>query len=285
MSIPIFIKLLLTTKLQRIAIAFAGYFGLMWLFIEPAGLFLPQWFNWGWTGYAWLVVASLVLAVVTNLPRVSISRSLHSPDCTIEIKVGDLFDQTENLVIGLNDVFDTEPGEIIKTTSVQGQFLSRIYGGERARLDADIEAALKPMKEQCRADLGKQRGKQFRYPIGTTIVLGIEGRRYFLCAYGHMRNDLSVKSSVDDIWRSLSSLWQQVRLRGHGRSISIPIIGSELARTNLPRMFLAKLIILSFLAASKEAFVAERMTLVVYSQDLDKVDLSLLEEFLESTRF
>jgi len=285
MNVAIFAKLLVTTKLKAIGVAFAGYFGLLWLFIEPLGLFLPQWFDWGWTGYVWLVSLSLIIAVATNFPRTMISRTLSSPDCVVEIKVGDLFKQPENLVIGLNDVFDTEPGEIIKITSVQNQFLIQVYGGDQARLDADIEAALEPIKGQRQADPDKHKGKNWRYPIGTTIVLGTEGRRYFLSAYGFMGNDLSVKSTVDDIWEALSCLWRQVRLRGHGRSISIPIIGSELARTGLPRMFLAKLIIISFIAASKERFVANQLTLLICPKDLDKVDLPELEDFLASTLF
>ncbi len=48
MSPSLFFKLLLASNLKRIAIAFVSIFGLIWLFIEPGGLFLPQWFAWGW---------------------------------------------------------------------------------------------------------------------------------------------------------------------------------------------------------------------------------------------
>lgn len=278
-----FFKLLQSVNYRRVFATFVGMFGGIWLFIEPAGLFFPERVNWGWRGYVGLVCASMVVAIAKNIPRTSLSRSFSSPDYTIEIKVGNLFDQPEHLVIGLNDVFDTELGEIIKQSSVQGQFLDRIYSGDRARLDFEIDAALQPLQDKAQEDLDKKRGKRWRYPIGTTLVLGVEGRRFFLSAYGRMGNDLRVKSTVDYIWLSLTKLWQQVRLRGHGKGVSIPVIGSDLARTGLSRMALAKLIMLSFAIAAKEGFVANRLTIMIRPEDISSVDLAELQDFLYST--
>lgn len=285
MTIPLFLNLLFSTNLRKIGLAFVSIFGLIWLFIEPGGLFLPQWFEWGWPGYIGLVAISLIVALVLNIPRRSISHSLSSPDTLIEIKVGDLFKEPAHLVIGTNDVFDTELGEVIRSSSVQGQFLTQVYSGDQARLDSDIDAALEPLKNKRRGDPVKKKGKIWRYPIGTTLVLGTSDRRYFLPAYGFMGNDLRVKSTADDIWTSLSNLWEQVRLKGHGLEVAIPVIGSDLARTNLPRMALIKLIIISFIAASKKDFVAKKLTVIVHPKDLHTVDFSALEDFLETTCF
>ncbi|MDZ4721807.1 MAG: DUF6430 domain-containing protein [Roseiflexaceae bacterium] len=283
MSTSFFFMLLKPTNLWRIATTFVGVFGLLWLFVEPAGLFFPDQIKWGWSGYITLVCLSVIAAIAKNLPHRSISRSLSSSDAIIEIKIGDLFDQTEHLVIGANDVFDTELGDVIRATSVQGQFLSRIYHGDQGRLDADIEAALEEYKAQRVEEKEKKRGKIWRYPIGTTVSLGAGGRRFFLPAYGRMGNDLSVKSTADDIWLSLSNLWQQIRLKGHGLGVAIPIVGSDLARTNLPRMTLCKLIVLSFVAASKEKFVTKKLTIMVYPDDIDSIDFAELEDFLNTT--
>jgi hypothetical protein len=43
MSPSLFFKLLVAGGLKRIAGAFVAIFGLIWLFIEPAGLFVPEW--------------------------------------------------------------------------------------------------------------------------------------------------------------------------------------------------------------------------------------------------
>lgn len=280
-----FFKLLTSIKLKRLGVTFAGIFGLIWLFLEPGGLFLPEWFNWGWWGYGGLVSLSLLIALALNFPRLSVSRSLSSPNTTIEIKIGDLFNEPGHLVIGTNDVFDTELGEVIKPSSVQGQLLTQVYQSDQRRLDDEIDIALEPLKANKKREPNKKKGKIWRYPIGTTLVLGSPDRRFFLNAYGCMGNDLRVKSTADDIWHSLSSLWEQVRLKGHGLEVAIPVIGSDLARTNLPRMTLTKLIVLSFIAASKKDFVTKKLTVVIYPKDLDSVDLYALEDFLESTCF
>lgn len=112
--------------------------------------------------------------------------ALSSPDSVIEIKIGDLFDEPEHLVIGANDVFDTErAGEVIQSPA-QGQFLTRIYNNDQARLDTDIDAALAPLHQQRTHAPAKIKGKTWRYPVGTALVLGAGDRRYFLSAYGFM---------------------------------------------------------------------------------------------------
>lgn len=284
-DIAVFFKLLTSIKANRIRVTFASVFGIIWLFLEPAGLFLPEWLNWGWWGYIGLSSFSFLCAIALNIPRKLICRSLSSPDSTIEIKVGDLFDEPGHLVIGTNDVFDTELGEVIKASSVQGQFLTKIYCGDQRLLDAEIDAALDAYIADKKRELNKRKGKVWRYPLGTTLVLGFLEKRFFLNAYGYMGSDLRVQSTADDIWNSLSRLWEQVRLKGHGGEVSIPVIGSDLARTNLPRMTLTKLIVISFIAASKKDFVTKKLTVVIHPKDLDSVDLYALEDFLDSTCF
>lgn len=284
-NIAMFFKLLTSIKLKKLGATSVSIFGVIWLFLEPAGLLLPEWFKWGWWGYGGLIFLSLLIAIALNFPRFSVFRSLSSPNATIEIKIGDLFDEPGHLVIGTNDVFDTELGEVIKPSSVQGQFLTGVYHGDQKRLDAEIDIALEPFKADKKREPNKKKGKFWRYPIGTTLVLGSPDRRFFLNAYGFIGNDLKVKATADDIWYSLSCLWEKVRLKGHGLEVTIPIIGSDLARTNLPRMTLMKLIVISFIAASKKDFVTKKLTVVIHPKDLDSVDLYALEDFLDSTCF
>lgn len=281
----IYFKILKKVGFKRLRDSFISNFGLFWLFIEPGALFFPDKLNFGWIGYLWLAVIAMVFAFIQRFPRISVCKALSSPDSEIEIKIGDLFEQQGHLVIGLNDVFDTELGEIIKPSSVQGQFLTKIYSSDRLKLDADIENALQVYNYPRNEEVNKKLGKTWRYPIGTTITLGSHDNRYFLTAYGYMSNDMTVQSNSDYIWQSLSKLWQEVRLKGHSIDVSIPIIGADLARTGLPRMALAKLIITSFIVASKEKFITRKLTVMIYPKDIESVDFYELEEFLSSACF
>jgi hypothetical protein len=285
MGLNIYYKLIFKVGLKRIADSFISNFGLLWLLLEPGALFFPEKINFGWVGYFGLAGISLVLAMIQNFPRTSTSRPLSSPDSEIEIKIGDIFNEKSHLVIGFNDVFDTELGEIIRPSSVQGQFLTKIYNSDLTQLDRDIQSELR-VYEQSRIDeSNKLRGKTWRYPIGTTITLGNHDQRYFLTAYGFMNNDLTVSSNSDHILTSLSRLWKEVRFRGHGMTVAIPIIGADLARTGLPRMALAKLIITSFIIASKEKYVTRKLTIMIFPADLDSIDFYELKDFLSTACF
>ncbi len=284
-DISIRLTLLRMVGFWRLAESFLLIFGVLWLAMEPAGLFFPDDFHFGWWGYGCLVGGSLVGAITWRWPRRSISADLSAPDTTIEVKVGDLFDEPGHLVIGTNDVFDTELGEVIKPASVQGQFLSRFYEGDSAKLDAEVGAALAGQDHLKEEDHHKPVGKQWRYPVGTCITLGTVGRRFFLTAYGRMGSDLKCSSDADTIWLSLSCLWQEVRRKGQGMEVATPILGSDLARTGLPRTALLKMIVLSFVVASKREPVTKKLTIMVHPRDLDRVNLYDLEDFLRSACF
>ena len=285
MDLQIYLQILITVGLKRLGISFISIFGFLWLLTEPLGLFFPNTLSFGWNGYLILILVSLTSAIFWRFPRRTVSKQLPSPNSIVEIKIGDIFEEKGHLVIGFNDVFDTELGEIIAHSSLQSQFLSRIYNNDRLKLDADIERALEVYEAQRKEELGKKRGKQWRYPIGTTIPLGTSDKRYFLTAYGYMSNDLKIQSNANYIWLSLSYLWEQIRLKGHGMQVSIPIIGSTLARTNLPRATLVKLIITSFVIASKQEFITQKLTLMIHPKDMEFIKMYDLEDFLETALF
>ena len=285
MNISTRFKILATVGFTRIAGTFLMIFGGGWLLLEPAGLFFPNKLELGWRGYVYLVLFSLLGTIVTRWPRPVIATKLSSPDSLIELKIGDLFAEPANLVIGTNDVFDTELGDVIKPLSVQGQFLTRVYQNDRAKLDADIETALGVLQCPKTEDLDKKIGKRIRYPVGTTIALGSVEQRYFLAAYGRMGNDLKCESDADALWLALSNLWEEVRLKGQSMPIAMPIVGSDLARTNLPRMTLIRLILLSFVVASKNGYVSEKLTVVIHPKDLSTLNYYSLQDCLMSACF
>jgi hypothetical protein len=93
-----------------------------------------------------------------------------------------------------------------------------------------------------------------------TITLSSYEKRYFLTAYGYMRNDLTVKSNSYYISTLLDKLWQEVRLKCHRIDVVIEIIGSDLARSVQSRMQLSKLIITLFILVSKREFITRKLT-------------------------
>ncbi|OPG10364.1 hypothetical protein B1R27_03205 [Streptomyces sp. GKU 895] len=242
------------------------------------------------TNGAWLliasVVASAVFAILKAAPGDHADHVIPHPNVKISVSRGDLLAQNSHLVIGFTDTFDTDTTEsiVISPESVQGQFQTRFYLNRLEDLDSDLSRALEhqAVARHEPRDV-KSRGKLDRYPVGTVATLNLSGKRIFCVAYGRMGNDYIVRSGVDDLWISLSRTWEAVRHHGNLQSVAIPVIGSEMARvTALSRESLLKMIILSFVAHSRERVVAKKLHVVIHPRDFGDFDMLEIQSFLRS---
>ncbi|MET7440818.1 macro domain-containing protein [Streptomyces sp. NPDC004082] len=239
-----------------------------------------------WPALLGIVVLATIGGVLRSWPRSTVSREFTGPGFTVTVQVGDLFDRESHLVVGFNDVFDTDTSDerLIVRRSVQGQFLHRVYAGDLARLDGDLATALRevgPVGLEERS--AKRAGKLVRYPVGTVAVLDGQGRRFFCAAYGRMGADLVISSGADQLWHTLWRLWTAVHLHGQREAVAMPVIGAGLARIDsMDHKALLKLILLSFVTRSRESVVCKSLTVVVHPGDYDKVDMLELGMFLRS---
>ncbi|MGW6731625.1 macro domain-containing protein [Streptomyces sp. NPDC055013] len=239
-------------------------------------------------GVTFLSLAGVALAggILRAWPRSSVSHEFVHPGFRVTVTIGDLFDQPCHLVIGFNDVFDTDTADdvVIARRSVQGQFLQRVYAGEIERLDRELAVALagkQPVEVEQRTI--KRAGKLSRYPVGTVVVLGSPTQRFFLSAYGIMRNDLTVTSGADQIWQSLGELWGAVHVHARRETVAMPVIGSDLARIDsLDRAGLINLILLSFVTRSRQSVVCKELTIVVRPEEYERIDMLELAAFLRA---
>lgn len=95
----------------------------------------------GWPLAVTIGVVSVGYGLIRAWPR-PIRQEYNSPNTMIEIVNGDLFAQETNIVIGTCDTFDTSIPNIIAKSSVQGQALERLYGGDTEQLDRELADAL-----------------------------------------------------------------------------------------------------------------------------------------------
>ena len=272
----------LRTKLYLAAffVAFAVLSAIMQIVLA---LWPAQDFN-RWLSLLVLVLGCAAWAAFSVRPKSQVLRDFGR--FSVRVVVADIFEQESHLVIGFTDTFDTDTsgGRIISPRSLQGQLLQRMYGGDVERLDADIQEALGSTRSiGVESQSSKLYGKRVRYPVGSVSVISKEGRCIFCVAYSEMGNDLVAKSNVNLLWRSLSSLWDAVSLRGQCDPVAIPIIGSELSRVGaLDRNSLAKMIILSFVARARQEYFCKELILVVRESDRGDVDMFDIQSFLRS---
>lgn len=281
-QLRVFFVLLRQTGFRRFLQKLAVVFSLVWLVVEPAAFFFPDKINFGIAGYVALTVVSIIVGLWLSWPRFTIASKVSGADVIIRIKVGNLFHEKSHLVIGTNDVFDTDLSNgVISRNSVQGQFEQEIYEGDLVRLDEDLKRAL-AQETNVTQDLNKKLGKNLRYPVGTTAVLNRGQKMFFLVAYCVMSETCMASSDANKLWLSLSKLWSIVREKGELKPVATPVLGSGFGRTNLTRRLLAQLIITSFIVATREKFVARELTLMIHPNDLADVNLYDLEDFLVS---
>ncbi len=268
--------------LKKLIAAFFQVFGVLALLLGVLDIFFPKTFNLGYEGLILFSCVSLVWAAYAVIPGREFSRQLTVPDTKIRIKVGDLFKEDAHLVIGFNDVFDTEKGDIIKPSSIQGQFLTRVYNEDRPRLDKDLEDALRGASG--RQDNQKTRGKNKRYPVGTVATVTVGAKKYFCVAYSRMGNDLRVQSDVKRLSTSLETLWEEIRLKGQCEPIAMAVVGSDLARlgNTVSHSTLIKLVVSSFILASREKLVTHELVIVIHKSNMDKVNMVDINEFLQN---
>lgn len=228
----------------------------------------------------------LLWAAVRARPRLRIRREFAYPEMTVVIEPGDLFDRPEHLAIGFCDTFDTDTGTrgLVSAASVQGQLLERIYAGDLRRLDDAITAALRGVRPASRERRDRKRtGKLVRYPLGTVAVLEDGPRLVFAVAYSKLGNDGLSRSSVDELWLGLNRLWDAVYLHGQQRAVAIPLLGTGLARLDyLEAQDILRLILLSFVARSREQRVCRELRVLIRPEDLDRIDLPDTAQFLRS---
>ena len=114
-------------------------------------------------------------------------------------------------------------------------------------------------------------------------MLGPPSRRTFAVAYTRMGNDLIARASVDDLWLSLGAVWSAMQQYGQRGTIAIPLIGSEFARvSSLDRESLLKMIVLSFVARSREDPICRELTVVVHPHDADRINFLEVDAYLRT---
>lgn len=261
--------------------SFFSMFGLIALPLSVVDIFSNDSLNFGFNGVLTVAALSSLWGFYKAWPKFKISRCFSTPNVEVKLVDGDLFDASDNIVIGMSDTFDTEKGEIIKPATVQGQFLTKIYVDDRAQLDKDLGVSLNGIKKLL--DKGKVKGKKERYPIGTVAYLNRGQSKYFCIAYSKMNNDLQAQSSIQMLTKSLDSLWASIRTYGQNNGVSMAIIGSDTARLAHVASYedLIKLIITSFVLTSREKVVAPSLTIYIHPKNREKINILEIQDFLQ----
>lgn len=228
--------------------------------------------------YAILCICGcVIIAFFINKVKLKYEYMINGTDVKITLQVTDVLKNTGTIVIPTNTTFDTlMEDEFISVNSVQGQFQERFFQNNLKTLDTLIEKGL------CGIDfeiLDRKGSKQKRYPVGTISKVTCRGCHYYFVAIADV-NEYGKPENTDfeNIRTVLSSLWNQMEIRGNLEDVAIPLIGTGRAGIrNVTREKVVKEIINSFMESSKQRKVTENLIICVHPFDLREKDMDIYE--------
>ncbi|USK64043.1 macro domain-containing protein [Peribacillus frigoritolerans] len=215
------------------------------------------------------------VAFVLGWPKSNINLNI-SNKIDLNIYYNDLFNQNGIIVIPVNEYFDTLVDErIISSSTLHGQFIKKVFGGNIEELEFKINKELQKHKEK--SIVSRPRGNCKKYELGTTISVNKDGKDYFLVAFTRF-NDLNKAESFNfDYQVTLKSLLDFIHINSQGKDINIPLIGAGQSGVNLTKQKLLEYLLFSI--QIHDCFTVSGRTNIVLNKGLkDIIDLNRIKD-------
>jgi len=255
---------------------FFSVIGLLYLCINLADLFnIYKKDQYSQYGLIILVVLAVAYVLSTRRPVSRVSYKVPKKDLTFEVKIGDLFKASGEIIISSNSTFDTDMSNgLIATNSLQGQLAVQFFNGQTVEIDRQIDLSLK--KEAFKVN--KERpAKTHEYPIGTVARINGHGKNFYLVAMSHMNQNGTAYSDPRILDEALEKLWANMAAKAELGDIVIPLMGTGRGRIPTPRKKVIERIAQSFADASRDRTFSNKLTIMVRPEDAAKFSLNLFQ--------
>lgn len=215
-----------------------------------------------------------VSGIAARFPVRKVKYKIPGKDYFIEVQIGDILDAPNGMVISGNSTFDTNiASKLIAIDSLQGQFTTRYFQGETTDLDRQITKALNGLTYEEAVSPGKKK----KYPLGTVAKISAEGKFFYLLAMADLNEKGTAHSDERRLDSILDGLWTALREQGELGEIYVPVIGSGRGRIQMPRQKLIERIAQSFVDASQDGKIADRLIIMVTDNDAQTYHLNLFQ--------
>ena len=259
-------------------------YGVLWLGVQVVDFFSKAWGDEiRQCVYLYLLLGA-VWGIYRSWPTKSIHMRIIDTDVDVGLRIGDVMNFPGATIVGSNITFDTAmEDQTISKESVQGQFTNKYFPNIEA-LDCALDSALEtisPTKELDREQ--KPFGKLQEYELGTVAPIERQGKKAYFVAIAELNPHRVAVSGSDRLLDLLPRMWNGIRTRGGMEHLVSPILGSGFSRLNLTRNELIKSIIRSFVAATREGKLTEKLTIAIHPDDVARQQIGWddLHKFLE----
>lgn len=255
---------------------FLATVGGLYLFMEILD-FLGIYTKDRYSGYAIIPIFLFAISyvVITRRPITRVSYKLPNKDYVVEVRIGDVFDGSNDVIVSTNTTFDTSMANgLIATDSLQGQVAIQFFQSNTDEIDSQLESELANASARQRGDAP---GKKLEYPIGTVARVRSHGRIFYFIAMSRLSANGTASSSLREVEDALESLWKYIVSHGELRSLSVPLMGTGRGRTGYPRKKMVERIAQSFADGSKDRIFSNRLSIVVRPEDAENFGVNLYE--------
>jgi hypothetical protein len=149
----------------------------------------------------------------------------------LKIQEGDLFNQEGIIVIPINNFFDTHVGNnIINQNSVPGQFINKYFKYRVIDLDKQIIDSLNLQKVTGEEIIGRNNGKNIKYPLGTCADIFVDSNHYVFVVTTEFDENNIPNLTRKDLSIVLNGLFYHLGTIKDDRTIHMPLIGAGYTR-------------------------------------------------------
>ena len=180
-----------------------------------------SWWESGLALLCGIVVITLIIWVINRLLcKRPYKTKINGQQVTI--RVGDLFEETTNIVIPFNERYDTKVDDIvISKSSLNGKVITKIGNSGVNELKRLIEEKAREIQSRRGGNPGNGTSG-FVFPLGTIIPY----RKYLFLAFAHVDEENRAYIGVEEYEMILVQMWKEIRNSYAGNKDVLPLIGT-----------------------------------------------------------
>lgn len=228
-----------------------------------------------WITFLVFAVAMVIIYVFLLIRANTIkSIKLNINGSTLEIKEGDIFNESGLKVISFNEYFDTiVDNKIIAENTLNGKFIKE-YVEDVDELDRIINEKLTPI---C-IDENRREGKKNKYDLGVIL----EYRDFLLTALSKFDENNRANLTLKEYLQFLMNFWNNLDIIYANRNVNITVFGGGITRfTDLSYISdqeLLETIIWTFRTSRIKFTYPSKISIIIPKGKMEKINLYKIKE-------
>ena len=266
MKVKIFDKMVFKSFLEKISII-SAVFTIVFIFVD-----IPSESK----TFAGLLVGFLFLCIYLGLwwwyNRLE-NINLIIEGSTVEIKTGDIFEQSGFKVIAFNEYFDTQVDDkIISKRSLNGVFIEKYSNKSLNDINHLIDNYQFDDDDLIDGNVNRV-GKSKKYNLGTICILD----DYLLVAFAKFDNKNKANLTMPEYLEFLINFWDNVNSVYAQKNVSVPIFGSGITRIkehkNISDENLLKIMLWTFRISEMRFKYPAKLSIIIHEDKIDAINL------------